>query len=116
MEELEYNHTGTQFYEIRKNRPISGLMETAKEMMQGALPIKCLEAIILGAHLTNEILSVDRFPLSFKTNFLGNTHRHVVLAIYHNGYYGAIGMSRRKELMYKPLIFAVSEVFNLQIC
>ncbi|GFR57979.1 vasohibin-2 [Elysia marginata] len=46
----QYNHTGTQFYEIRKNRPISGLMESAREMIREALPIKCLEAVILGMY------------------------------------------------------------------
>ncbi|RUS81749.1 hypothetical protein EGW08_010503, partial [Elysia chlorotica] len=50
MNELQYNHTGTQFYEIRKNRPVSGLMESAREMIREALPIKCLEAVILGLY------------------------------------------------------------------
>ena len=86
-------------------------MDTAKEMIQEALPIKCLEAIILGTYLTNGLSGVDRFPISFKSSFLGNTHRHVVLGVYHNGYYGSIGMSRRRDLMYKPLIFKVN---NLQ--
>ena len=107
MMDLQYNHTGTQFYEIRKGRPISGLMDTAKEMMREALPIKCLEAIILGIYLTNGLPGIDRFPISFKSTFMGNTHRHVVLGIYHNGRYGSIGMSRRYDLMYKPLIFKV---------
>ncbi|XP_073892282.1 tubulinyl-Tyr carboxypeptidase 2 isoform X3 [Macaca fascicularis] len=48
MKTLQYNHTGTQFFEIRKMRPLSGLMETAKEMTRESLPIKCLEAVILG--------------------------------------------------------------------
>ncbi|XP_053165822.1 tubulinyl-Tyr carboxypeptidase 2 isoform X5 [Hemicordylus capensis] len=48
MKMLQYNHTGTQFFEIRKSRPLSGLMETAREMTRESLPIKCLEAVILG--------------------------------------------------------------------
>lgn len=105
MNNLQYNHTGTQFFEIKKNRPISGLMEVAKDMIRESLPIKCLEAIILGIFLTNGMMGVERFPISFKTAFNGNVHRHVVLGIYHAGKYGALGMSRREDLMDKPLVF-----------
>jgi len=44
---LNYNHTGTQLFEIKKYRPLAGLMDKAKEMIKEALPIKCLEAAIL---------------------------------------------------------------------
>uniref|UniRef100_A0A8D2PU23 Vasohibin 2 n=1 Tax=Zosterops lateralis melanops TaxID=1220523 RepID=A0A8D2PU23_ZOSLA len=100
-----YNHTGTQFFEIRKTRPLSGLMETAKEMTRESLPIKCLEAVILGIYLTNGQPSVERFPISFKTHFSGNYFHHVVLGIYCNGRYGSLGMSRRSDLMDKPLTY-----------
>ena len=30
MSELQYNHVGTQFFEIRKNRPISGFVKMCK--------------------------------------------------------------------------------------
>ncbi|XP_005089651.1 tubulinyl-Tyr carboxypeptidase 1 [Aplysia californica] len=118
MKELQYNHTGTQFFEIRKNRPVSGLMECAREMIREALPIKCLEAVILGIFLTNGMLGVERFALSFKTVFKGHIHRHVVLGISHGGYYGAIGMSRREDLMYKPMEFkSLAElVFDFERC
>lgn len=105
MNALQYNHTGTQFFEIRKNRPLSGLMECAKDMIRESLPIKCLEAVILGLYLTNGMIGVERFPISFKTAFNGNCHRHVVLGIYNSGRYGALGMSRREDLMYKPLVY-----------
>ncbi|XP_053239185.1 tubulinyl-Tyr carboxypeptidase 2 isoform X1 [Podarcis raffonei] len=105
MKMLQYNHTGTQFFEIRKSRPLSGLMESAKEMTRESLPIKCLEAVILGIYLTNGQPSVERFPISFKSHFSGNNFHHVVLGIYFNGRYGSLGMSRRSELMDKPLIF-----------
>ncbi|XP_029449084.1 tubulinyl-Tyr carboxypeptidase 2 isoform X2 [Rhinatrema bivittatum] len=105
MKVLQYNHTGTQLFEIRKTRPLSGLMETAKEMTREALPIKCLEAVILGIYLTNGQPAVERFPISFKTQFSGNYFHHVVLGIYCSGYYGALGMSRRSDLMDKPLTF-----------
>lgn len=105
MKMLQYNHTGTQFFEIRKTRPLSGLMETAKEMTRESLPIKCLEAVILGIYLTNGQPSVERFPISFKTHFSGNYFHHVVLGIYCNGRYGSLGMSRRSDLMDKPLTY-----------
>ncbi|XP_003357637.2 tubulinyl-Tyr carboxypeptidase 2 [Phacochoerus africanus] len=105
MKTLQYNHTGTQFFEIRKMRPLSGLMETAKEMTRESLPIKCLEAVILGIYFTNGQPSIERFPISFKTYFSGNYFHHVVLGIYCNGRYGSLGMSRRAELMDKPLTF-----------
>ncbi|BFZ06889.1 hypothetical protein BsWGS_09928 [Bradybaena similaris] len=118
MIELQYNHTGTQFFEIRKKRPISGLMESAREMMRESLPIKCLEAVILGVFLTNGMLGVERFALSFKTDFKGFQHRHVVLGISYRGSYGTIGMSRREDLMYKPVEFkSLSDlVFDFESC
>ncbi|XP_023696711.1 tubulinyl-Tyr carboxypeptidase 2 [Paramormyrops kingsleyae] len=105
MKTLQYNHTGTQFFEIRKTRPLSGLMETAREMTRESLPIKCLEAVILGIYLTNGLTSLERFPISFKTQFSGNHFHHVVLGIYCNGRYGTLGMSRRPDLMDKALTF-----------
>ena len=83
------------------------LMEIAREIIREALPIKCLEAVILSLYLTNGLTSVDRFPISFKTVFNGTTFRHVVLGVYNYGRYGVLGMSRRKDLMYKPLEFKV---------
>ncbi|XP_783118.3 tubulinyl-Tyr carboxypeptidase 1 [Strongylocentrotus purpuratus] len=116
MKELQYNHTGMQFYEIKKNRPLSGLMDSAKEMIRESLPIKCLEAVILGIYLTNGTPGLERFPISFKTQFHGNIHRHVVLGLVHNSRYGALGMSRRDDLMDKPLEFkSLSElIFSYQ--
>lgn len=56
-------------------------------------------------YLTNGQPSVERFPISFKTHFSGNYFHHVVLGIYCNGRYGSLGMSRRSDLMDKPLIY-----------
>ena len=69
IRELQYNHTGTQFFEIKKSRPLTGLMDLAKEMTKEALPIKCLEAVILGMYLPNNMTTLDRFTISFKTHF-----------------------------------------------
>lgn len=105
IRDLQYNHTGTQFFEIKKSRPLTALMDIAKEMTREALPIKCLEAVILGIYLTNSMPTVERFPLSFKTQFSGSHFRHIVLGIHSGGRFGALGISRREDLMYKPLEF-----------
>lgn len=105
--DLRYNHTGTQFFEIRKNRPLRGLMETAKEMIRESLPIKCLEATILSVYLTNGICGLQRFTIGFKTQIhVGAAYlSHVVLGVHYGGKFGALGLSRRDDLMYKPLKF-----------
>ncbi|XP_065832917.1 tubulinyl-Tyr carboxypeptidase 1-like [Oscarella lobularis] len=105
LKEFQYNHTGTQFFEIKKHRPISGLMDTAREIMREALPIKCLEAVVVGLYLTSGIPSLERFTIRFKTECDGTCHRHIVLGFVHAGRYGAVGLSRRDELMYRPLVF-----------
>ena len=105
MNELQYNHTGMQFFEVKKYRPISGLMEIAKEIIKESLPIKCLEAVILSLYLTAGTKDLVRFVISFKSKLLTNVHRHVVLGLNYGSNYGALGMSRRKELMDKPLAF-----------
>ncbi|XP_043911435.1 tubulinyl-Tyr carboxypeptidase 2 [Protopterus annectens] len=105
MKALQYNHTGTQFFEIRKTRPLSGLMDTAREMIRESLPIKCLEAVILGIYLSNGVTCLERFAISFKTQFSGQYFHHVVLGVFFSGRYGSLGMSRRSDLMDKPLTF-----------
>ena len=102
---LSYNHTGTQLFEIRKSGPLARLMEKAKEMLKEGLPIKCLEAVILAIYLTNNLSNVERFPIGFKSVFNGHRYYHVVLGIYFNGHFGALGISRRKDLMDKSLKF-----------
>ena len=36
-------------------------------MVRESLPIKCMEAIILGIYLTNGIPGLGRFPINFKS-------------------------------------------------
>lgn len=57
------------------------------------------------SYLTNNMTTLDRFPISFKTHFSGNYFRHIVLGVNFGGRYGALGISRREELMYKAPIF-----------
>ncbi|XP_043118793.1 tubulinyl-Tyr carboxypeptidase 1 isoform X2 [Puntigrus tetrazona] len=54
-------------------------------------------------YLTNGMSTVERFPLSFKTQFSGSHFRHIVLGVHSGGRFGALGISRREDLMYKPL-------------
>ena len=70
----------------------------------GIFKASSLTQIVL-RYLTNGQPSIERFPISFKTYFSGNYFHHVVLGIYCNGRYGSLGMSRRAELMDKPLTF-----------
>ncbi|XP_011926327.1 PREDICTED: vasohibin-1 isoform X1 [Cercocebus atys] len=57
------------------------------------------------SYLTNSMPTLERFPISFKTYFSGNYFRHIVLGVNFAGRYGALGMSRREDLMYKPPAF-----------
>lgn len=71
--------------------------------MTESLPIKCFEAFLLAIYLTTGILGLDRFNISFKTSFNSTIYRHVVLGLKFGSNYGAIGLSRRSNLAYKPL-------------
>lgn len=108
MFSLAYNHTGMQFYNIDKTRSLTRLLEVAKNMIKYSLPIKCLEAVVLGIHLTNPCPSeIIRFTLSFKSRHVQSktSHYHVLLGVYiqKHATYGCIGMSRKTELAYKKL-------------
>ena len=39
----------------------------SQAMVRESLPIKCMEAIILGIYLTNGIPGLGRFPINFKS-------------------------------------------------
>lgn len=81
------------------------LLKTAKDMIQMSMPIKCLEAVILAIHLTNEVQSLERFTLTFKSQQNGLTYYHTVLGLFYRGRYGAIGLSRKDDLMSRPIEF-----------
>ena len=68
------------------------------------------------SYLTNCLQSVDRFPISFRSTFHGNVYRHIVLGLHSSGRYGAVGLSRREDLMYKPLKYTVTSCFLPVIC
>ena len=81
VEAFEYNYLPTTFFNKCKYRPLQRILETAKEVMKIALPIRCLEATYLAISLTQGMLHLQRFPLTFKTSFNGQVCRHIVLAV-----------------------------------
>ncbi|KAI8587785.1 vasohibin-2 [Geranomyces variabilis] len=105
IDKLGYNHLGTTFFEIRKTASVRSLMRTAQEMISFALPIKCLEAVVLATYLTAPLVDVERIPCSFKSECGGDTYRHIVLLLHCGDRWGALGISRRPDLMDKPLAF-----------
>ena len=103
---FQYNFTNEQFFDVRKRRPLARVIETAKTIVRRALPIKCIEAVFLGIYLTTDMPSLDRIPVSFKSTIDGRTFRHIVLIVRSQGKYGALGLSRKRTLMDRPLKFA----------
>lgn len=71
--------------------------------MTESLPIKCFEAFLIGLYLTTGIIGLHRFNISFKTRFNSVVYRHVILGVKFGQTYGALGISRRSDLAYKPL-------------
>lgn len=116
--QLQYNHTGTQFFEIKMNRSIARLYEVAKNIIKCSLPIKCLEAVVLSLYLTASIKNISRFTIRFKSKFGSSKHKHIVLGIYSNSNYGTIGLSRRKTLMDKPIVYKslTDLIFEFRTC
>ena len=81
-------------------------MDTARNILNEALPIKCIEGVFLALYLTSELHDVERVPISFKSTVNGQIYRHIILAVRVGTRYGALGISRRKELAYAPLQYA----------
>jgi hypothetical protein len=103
LEQLSYNHLGHQFFEVKKTYSLRRLHLLAREMINEGMPIKCLEAVVVAMHLTNSCADLDRFVLGFKSQVGDETYRHIVLVVRYNQTYGALGLSRRKDLMYKNM-------------
>ncbi|ETM99244.1 hypothetical protein PPTG_18973 [Phytophthora nicotianae INRA-310] len=114
---LEYNYTGTLYFDVNKNRSFKSIVNTAKEILKEGLPIQCLEGVFLGAYLTAGMSNLERFPISFKTAAGKSTHRHVILGIHHQQQkWGALGLSRCDKLMYKDLKFESLSDLVLDYC
>jgi tubulinyl-Tyr carboxypeptidase len=107
IESFEYNYSGKPFIRMNKSKGALHVFNVSKQLIKEQLPIQCVEAIFLGTHLTSPMTDMERVPLSFKTKFFhGTVHRHIVLAIRYDGKWGAIGISRRSNLMNKPIKYS----------
>jgi len=102
---LTYNMIGFQLFYIDKTAPLLVLLKTAKDMIQYSVPIKCLEAVILGIYLTRDVSKLDRFTLTFKSKQNGLTYYHTLLGLHYYGKYGAMGLSRKSNLMDRDFEF-----------
>ncbi|XP_065919938.1 tubulinyl-Tyr carboxypeptidase 2-like isoform X2 [Dysidea avara] len=54
-------------------------------------------------YLTAPLSQLHRFAISFKSKCDGHTHRHVVMGVYCTNQFGALGLSRKRNLMDKRL-------------
>lgn len=115
---LTYNHLSNTFFSLEKQRPLDSILQTGKDVLEEALPIRCLEATFLGVYLTQPLHDLYRFPLSFSSWVGGKYYSHIVLVLYHRGdksstaaaecptaRFGALGLSRKETLMYKPMTY-----------
>ena len=104
---LRYNHVPGYHYNVRKRRPFHQLMATARDVMAKGLPIKCIEAAMLAMYLTCSCKAWHRYAVGFKSKVTGQcgAYRHIVLIVHdaEADLWGALGISRRANLMYKPL-------------
>ncbi|KAL3158407.1 Tubulinyl-Tyr carboxypeptidase 1, variant 2 [Trebouxia sp. C0009 RCD-2024] len=105
---FQYNHTASTYFDQNKQRPLCRILSTARDIVRQGLPIKCVEAVFLALLLTAGWKDLDRIPVGFKTCVAGHVYRHIVLAVRHpeTGQWGALGLSRRAELMDKALTYA----------
>lgn len=107
VESFEYNYSGKPFFKLVKSKGTKHIYASAMSLMEAALPIQCVEAVFISLYLTSPLRSLVRIPVSFKSRHKGNSHRHIVLTVFDksNNRWGALGLSRRSNLMYKPLVF-----------
>jgi hypothetical protein len=105
IEALEYNYSGKPFIRMRKSGGIGHIKEVSEQLIASSLPIQCVEAVFLACYLSSNMTNVIRIPLSFKSKYRNlSVHRHMVLAVCVSGKWGALGISRRRCLMDKPVI------------
>jgi hypothetical protein len=111
LEQFGYNHTAVNsYFNVNKQRPLSRIADTAREVFARALPIKCLEAVFCALLLTAGLPGVDRTPLSFRSVVAGvREFKHIVLAVRvvtdAGLRWGGVGMSRKATLAWKPPLY-----------
>lgn len=105
IQRFEYNHTGKNYFGIRKDQGLKKLVAICHQIKKECLPIKCIEATLLGAYLTLNMKDILRVPVRFQSGVLSLKFKHIVLAVRAGGKWGAIGLSRKSTLMDKNLNF-----------
>jgi len=105
IEKLSYNFTGVNYFDVRKHRPLGRILDTGREITRQALPIKCVEAVFVATYLTQGVKELERVPMSFKSMVDGVIYKHIILALKFNSKWGSVGLSRRRELYYKDLVY-----------
>jgi hypothetical protein len=105
---FEYNYTGSMFFRLKKTGGTSHVYSIFQQITTYGLPIQCVEGVFIGSVLTSGIGNlIIRFPLCFKSKFRQNIYRHIVLVVYciKEKKWGALGISRRSDLMDKKPIY-----------
>ena len=76
---------GKPHYKSNKGRRYCDIMETARGMLAHPQSIRCLEAVMLAIHLTNQqdYYAVDRVPVGFKSSntITGHEYRCALIQI-----------------------------------
>ena len=88
-------------------------MKIGQAINEFRLPIKCLEAVVFAVYHTCgfDIHGLQRFSISFLSRCDHKEYRHIVLAVNYQGRFGAVGISRKKDLMDKELVY--NSVYDL---
>lgn len=97
-----HHHLGEQKIHINSRHSMKLQMAAAREIMQAGVPIKSLHAAVLAVHFTNSLEAVERFPIYFRSHVSSKEYKHIVLGIFVQGNYGALGISRDSGLQDKP--------------
>ena len=100
INQLQYNFLPCTFFNLDKYRALFRIMDTARDIVRESLPIRCLEATYVSLYFTQG-MNVDRIPITFKTLFQKQVCWHIVLAVRSEDRWGALGLSRKDDLMYK---------------
>lgn len=103
---FQYNFTSNPFVKPKKTGGSRHILEIYQLLVDLCLPIQCVEAVFIAAILSAPFREVCRIPISFESKCEGHIHKHIVLAAYCGGQWGAIGISRRDSLMNKPLQYS----------
>lgn len=112
---FEYNYIDQHFFDITRLRPLKSIISTAKEIINDCLPIRCVEGTFLAIYFTQELEDVERFSVFFETEMTATRaiYRHIVLVVRFKSKYGALGLSRKEDLYYKPLSYGcLSEILR----